>query len=160
MIEATFADVAERHHLDESELHPASMRPFQQRGELVLVHAPEGNGIDLDLEPRRLRGIDAGQNLVQPSPARDGEELVGVECVERDVDASHAVAGEFTGIFRQLRAIGGQRELVERASRKMARERGDERHDSAPHERLSARESQLSDAAGNEGAAQPVELLE
>src|SRR5947207_3441439 len=44
--------------------------------------------------------------------------------------------------------------------RVMARERGDERHDSAPHERLSARESQLSDAAGNEGAAQPVELLE
>ncbi len=59
LIEAAFADVAKRHHLDESELHAASVRPFEQRWELVLVHALEGNRIDLDLESGRLRGIDA-----------------------------------------------------------------------------------------------------
>ena len=82
MIEAAFADVPKRHHLDESELHAASVRPFEQRRELVLVHAFERNRVDLDLESGRLRGIDAGQNLVQLSPARDGAELVWVERVE------------------------------------------------------------------------------
>src|SRR5262249_14772797 len=60
LIEAAFADVAKRHHLDESELHAAPVRPFEQRWELVLVHAFERNRIDLDLESGRLRGIDAG----------------------------------------------------------------------------------------------------
>ena len=82
LIEAAFADVTERHHLDEGQLHAAPVRPFQQRRELVLVHAFEGNRIDLDLQSGRLRRIDAGQNLVQLSPARDGAELVGVERVE------------------------------------------------------------------------------
>src|SRR5262245_2207721 len=82
LIEAAFTDVAQRHHLDESQLHAAAMRPFEQRRELVLVHALERNRIDLDLEPGRLRRVDAGQNLVQLSPARDRAELVGVERVE------------------------------------------------------------------------------
>ena len=59
LIEAAFADVTERHHLDEGQLHAAPVRPFQQRRELVLVHAFERNCIDFDLESGRLRGIDA-----------------------------------------------------------------------------------------------------
>ena len=70
------------------------------------------------------------------------------------------MAGEFVGIFRQLRPVGGQRKLVKRAGREMARERGDERHDAAPHQRLATGEPQLSDPACNEGAAQPVEFFE
>ena len=46
----------------------------------------------LTLQPGRLRGIDAGQDLVELAPARDGAELVGVERVERDVDALDAVS--------------------------------------------------------------------
>jgi len=65
-----------------SELHAPPMRPFEQRRELVLVHAFEGHRIDLHLEPGRLRRIDAGQNLAQFSPARDGAEFVGVERIE------------------------------------------------------------------------------
>ena len=64
LIETTFADISERPHLDESQLHAAPVRPLQQRGEL-----PERNGIDLHLEPGRLRGIDAGQTL-SSSPQR------------------------------------------------------------------------------------------
>ena len=120
----------------------------------------ERNRIDLDLEPGRLRGIDPGQDLVQLAPARDGAELVGIERVEGDIDAPHAMVGELARVFRQLRAIGGERELVERAGRKMARQRRQQRHDPAPHQRLSAGQAQLAHAARNEGAAQPVELLQ
>ena len=72
----------------------------QQRRELVLVHALERDRVDLDLEPGRLRGVDAGQDLVELAPARDGAELVGIERVERDVDAPDAVTGELGGVFR------------------------------------------------------------
>src|SRR5262249_2859704 len=40
------------------------------------------------------------------------------------------------------------------------RERGDERHDPAPHQRFAAGEPQLSDPACNEGAAQPIQFFE
>ncbi len=70
------------------------------------------------------------------------------------------MAGEIAGIFGQLRPIGGQRELVERAGREMARERGDERHDPAAHQRFAAGKPQLSDPACDERAAHPVELFE
>jgi hypothetical protein len=92
------------------------MRPLQQCRELILVHAFERYRIDLDLEPSRLRGIDAAQNLAELTPARDGAELVGVERVERDIDSAHAERRQLLGMFRQLRAVGGERELVERAA--------------------------------------------
>ena len=41
----------------------------------------------------------------------------------------------------------------------MARERGDERYDAAPHQRLAAREAELAHALGDEHAAEPVELF-
>ena len=41
------------------------MRPFDERGKFVLVDALERHGIDLDLEPGRLRGVDPGQHLVE-----------------------------------------------------------------------------------------------
>src|SRR5919197_2814744 len=102
LIEAAFADVAERHYLDQRKLHAAPVRPFQQRRKLVLVHAFEGHRIDLDLQPGRLRGIDSGQDLVKLTPARDGAELIDIQRVERDVDALDAATHELARIFRQL----------------------------------------------------------
>jgi hypothetical protein len=69
------------------------------------------------------------------------------------------MACELAGIFRQLRAVGRQRELIDRAGGEVARERGEERHDSAPNQRFSAGEAELPHSARNEGAAQPVELF-
>ena len=69
-------------------------------------------------------------------------------------------AFELGGIFRQLRAVGGQRQFLERAAGQMARQRGDQCHDAAPHQRLAAGQPQLAHALGDEGAAQPVEFLE
>ena len=43
---------------------------------------------------------------------------------------------------------------------KMARQRGEQRHDAAAHQRLAAGQAQLADALGDEGAAQPVEFLQ
>jgi len=54
----------------------------------------------------------------------------------RDVDALDAVGGEFGRVFLELGPVGGERELVERSTREVARERGDERHDAAPDQRL------------------------
>src|SRR4051812_42606399 len=48
LIEPTFADVAERHDLNEREVHAAPMRPLHQVGEFILVDALERDGIDLD----------------------------------------------------------------------------------------------------------------
>src|SRR5262249_18373669 len=42
----------------------------------------------------------------------------------------------------------------------MTRERLEERHDPAPHQRFAACEPELPDAARDEGAAQPIELFE
>src|SRR5215471_17744648 len=42
----------------------------------------------------------------------------------------------------------------------MTRERVEERHDPAPHQRFAAREPELPDAARDEGAAQPIEFFE
>ena len=57
---------------------------------LVLVDALERDRVDLDLEAGGLGGVDAGDHLVELAPARDGAELVGIERVERDVDALDA----------------------------------------------------------------------
>ena len=129
-------------------------------GDFVLVDAPERHRIDLDLEPGRLRGVDAGKHLVEIAPARDGAELVGVERIERDIDALDAVTCQLAGKARQLGAVGRQRQLVERAAREMPRERADQRHDPAADQRLAAGKAELAHPLGDERGAQPVELLE
>ena len=43
------ADVAERHHLDDGDVHAAAMRPGDEIGELILVDALQRHRVDLDL---------------------------------------------------------------------------------------------------------------
>ena len=99
LVEPAFADVAERHHLDEGEVHAGAMRPFDERDELVLVDALERDRVDLHREAGVLGGLDAVEHLVEVAPARDRAEFGGIERVERDVDALHAVGGELAGVF-------------------------------------------------------------
>ena len=56
---------------------------------------------------------------------------------------SHAGGLELVGIARELAAVGGERELVERAALEMAAERAEQAHDVAPHQRLAAGQAQL-----------------
>src|SRR5205085_3841475 len=112
LIKPAFADIAERHHLDDGEIHVAPMRPTHELGKLVLVNALERDRVDLDAYAGRLRGVDAGDHLVEVAPTRDGAELVRIERVERDIDPFDAECGQLCGIFRQLRTVGRQRQLV------------------------------------------------
>ena len=79
------------------------MKPFSATV-LILTFSPAG-----------LRRVDAGEHLAQLAPAGDRVEFVRVERVERDVDALDPAAGKLGGKARQLRAVGGQGQLVERA---------------------------------------------
>ena len=57
-----------------------------------------------------------------------------------------AVVFQLARIFRELRAVGGQRQFVERARTQVARQRADQRHDAAPDQRLAAGEAKLAHA--------------
>ena len=120
------------------------MRPLDQRGDFVLVHSLQRNGVDLHRKPRRTRRFDAGQNLVEIAPAGDGAEFGGIERIERHVDAANAAIGEFFGKTRQLRPVGRQRQFVKRAGAEMARQRAHQRHHVAANQRLAAGQSKLS----------------
>ena len=65
LIEAAFADFAERHHLDQRQIHAAAVRPLDQLRKFVIVDALERDRVDLDFQAGGLRGIDAGKHLVQ-----------------------------------------------------------------------------------------------
>src|SRR5262249_29955989 len=140
--------------------HAAAMRPGKEIAELVLVDALERDRVDLHRDPGGSRCGDALEHLTEFAPAGDGAEFVGVERIERDIDPLDAVGGELAGELGKLRAVGGQGEFAERAGGEVPRERVDERHEAAPHQRFAAGEPQLRDALGDEGAAQPVEFLE
>ncbi len=139
---------------------PRPCAQAMQRGGFLVVEALERDGVELDLEARLARGLDAAQDLVEIAPARDGAEFRGVERVERDIDAPDAAIREFGGVARELRAVGRQRQLVERAAGQMPRKRAEQGHDVAPHQRLAAGDAQLARSQPHEGRAQPIELLE
>ena len=138
---------------------PRSCAHASSVGDLVLVDAFERDGVDLHAQTGGKRRIDAGQHLVELAPARDSAELVRIERVERDIDALDAAGLELGRIFRQLRAVGGEGELLERAGGQVAGQRGDQRHDAAANQWLAAGQAQLGHALGNECAAQAIEFL-
>src|SRR5262249_51229424 len=99
------------------------MGPFEQAWKLVFVDALEWHGVDLDLESGRAGRLDAGEHLVQRSPARYRAKFFGVQRVERDVDPADAGGAQIVRIFFQLRAIGRQSQFVEFARTQVARQR-------------------------------------
>ena len=110
-------------------------------------------------KPGARRRVDAAQHLREVASPGDLPEFRGVERVERDIDAGHAASGERLGMVRKLACIGGQRQLVE-ALAQMPRQPLDQPHDVPPHQRLAAGQPELAHAARDEGARQPVDLLE
>ncbi len=160
LVDPSFADVAHRHDLDQRERHALAVRPFHQRGDFVLVQILQRNRVDLDGEACRARGLDAGQNLVDIAPAGNGPEFRRIERVQRYVDAAYPAVPQFAGEARQLRAIGCQRQFIERAGAEMARERAHQRHHVASDQRFAPGKPQLSHALGDECRTKPVELFE
>ena len=139
---------------------PRPCAQSMRSADFVFIDALERHGVDLHLQTGGKRRVNAGQHLVEIAPARDGAELVGIQRVERNIDALDAVRLELGGVFFQLRGVGGEREFLEGPAREMARQRRNQRHDAAPHQRLAAGQAQLAHALGDERAAQPVEFLQ
>ena len=139
---------------------PRVAAPGDEVVQLVLVDALERDGVDLDPEPGLDRGVDAVHHLGEAAPAGDLRELRGVERVERDVDPPDAAVGELGREAAELAAVGGQRQLLERAGLEVARHGAEEGHDALAHQRLAAGDPELLDAEADEGRAEPVELLE
>ncbi len=160
LVDPAFADIAHRHHFDQGQRHALAVRPLHQRGDFLLVHVLQRHRVDLHRKARGARGFDAIKHLVEIAPAGDGAEFRGVERIEGNVDAAHAAVAQFVGEARQLRAVGGQRQLIERAGSEMPRQRAHQRHHVAPDQRFAAGEADFSHALGDEGRAQPVELFQ
>ena len=134
--------------------------PVDQREKLIFVEAFEGDGVDLDLHPGGLRGLDAVEHLGQAAPAGDFSKFRRVQRVERDVDALDPALGEFGGVFRQLAAVGGQREFFQRTRGKVPRHGAEEGHDALADKWFAACDPQLLHPGCDEGRAQPVKLFQ
>ena len=66
LVDAAFADVAHRHHLDQRQRHALAVRPLHQRGDFVLVQVLQRHRVDLDAQgPRRA------PPRCRPAPCRD-----------------------------------------------------------------------------------------
>jgi hypothetical protein len=109
--------------------------------------------------PAALRGADALLHLGELAPAGDLAELRVIQRIDRDIDALHAMGGEFRGIFGELRAVGGEGEFLECPRLQMAAEAFDQRHDALADQRLAAGEAELLHALLDEGGAEAVQLL-
>jgi hypothetical protein len=139
---------------------PRAAHQSCEREELVLVEALERDGVDLDLEARGLRRVDALEHLRQAAPAGDLGEFRLVERVERDVHAAHARGVEVGREAVELGAVRGEGEFLERPRLEMARHGAEEGHDVPADERLAPGDAQLLHAHADEGRAEAVELLE
>src|SRR6516164_865971 len=120
LLEPSLSDIAERHDLDQRELHATAMRPSNEGGKLVLVDPLEGDGVDLDLEASRLCCVYSREHLGELAPTCNCAELVGIKRVKGDIDTTHPVACKLTRIFDELRAVCGDGELVKSSGRKVA----------------------------------------
>ncbi|MPL99900.1 hypothetical protein SDC9_46121 [bioreactor metagenome] len=154
------AHLAHRHHLDEGQVMPLGAAPVDEGEKLVLVEALQRDGVDLHPQPRPGRGADPLEHRLEAAPAGDLGEFRRVERVERDVHPPHPEGCKVVGKARKLRAVRGQRQLVERAGLEVPRHRGEKAQDPAPHQRLAPGHPQLAHAEPDEAGAQPVELLE
>src|SRR6478672_9128709 len=136
------------------------MAPFEYWLDLVLVDPLERHHVDLDLEAGLARRRDPAEHLVEIAPAGDRPEPLRVYGVERHIDPPDPMPEQLPGIAVELAAIGGERQLLERARTQMPRQRLDQSHDIPPYQRLAAGEPELPHPAADEGGGDPVDLLE
>src|SRR3546814_6544090 len=101
-VDTLLADRAHRHDLDEGEVIALAAAPGDQAVDLVIVHALQGHGVDLDLKAGVLGGGQALHHLVELAPAGARLELVGVQGVQRDV---HPRSEEHTSELQSLMRI-------------------------------------------------------
>ena len=154
------AQVAHGHHLDPGQINPAIRTPCGHRRQFCLVEAFQRDGVDLDPQPGILRRVDPAQHLRQTSPTGDVGEFLIVQRIKRDIHTAHARSIKIGGIAFQLAAIGGQRQLFQRAGVQMAGHAVEEGHDTLADQRLTAGDAQLLHTQIDKVGAQPIQLFQ
>jgi len=160
LLGAVAVDLAQGHGLDEGEVVALGRAPGDQVLDLVLVDAAQRHGVDFHPEARRAGRLDPLQHLLEPAPAGDPGEGLGIAGIEGDVHPAHAGGTEPLRIARELAAVRGERELVERARGEVPAQALEQPDDALPHQRLAAGDAELAHAEAHEGAAEAIELLQ
>ena len=96
---------------------------------LAVVEAFQRDRINLDLQAGGVGGVDPSHHLVEVAPASDSAELVG-SSVSSETLMRRTPHRPVPPHSAQLRAVGGQRQLVERPQIKMPRQRTEQPHES------------------------------
>ena len=156
---AGLVHVAQRHGLDQADRVALRMRPGDEIGNLSVVHAAHRHGVELDLQPRILRRGNPFEHLRQGIAARQCAEGLRIARIERDVNPPHARPRQRIRLARQLRAVGGQRHLVQLRPN-MAADRAHEIDDVAAHQRFAPGQPDRAHTARHEAARQHVQFFE
>src|SRR5206468_2774341 len=152
-------DFAERHRLDQREVVPTVSAPAEHRRDFVFVKAPQGNHVDLDLQPGVSCCLDPFEHLRQISAPGDVAEAIGIAAIEADVDAAHAGIGQRGCEARQLGAVRSESELIQAMPDPVAKF-AEEMLYAFANQRLAARKPDALHATGDEGIREFDHLLE
>ena len=154
-----FPHLAHRHDLDEGQVVALPGTPVEEREQLLLIEAFQRDRVDLDADAGRLRGLDPLHHLREFAPAGDVLKLLRIERVERDVDPPDTAIRQFLREPLELRAIGGQRQFLQRAAVQMPRHGAEEGQDIAADQRFAPGDAQLFHPQPDEGRGQAVQFL-
>ena len=95
---------------------PRAVRPGDQVADLVVVDALQRHGVDLDLQPRRAAPPRCPSMTLPKSPQRVmAPNLSGSSVSSDTLTRFTPQPARASAKRRQLRAVGGQRQFVERA---------------------------------------------
>ena len=160
LVGAVTVDLSHRHGLDQGDLVTLAVRPGDHGGQLGAVVAGERHGVDLHLQPRRRRRLNASQHLGEVAAPSEGLEEVGLQRVEGDVDALDAEPCQLARELFQPRAIGGEGQLFQCAGLQMSRQALHQLHEPAADEGFTAGEAKLLHAQPHKGRRDAVKLLD
>ena len=159
MVEPVSLDLAQRHDLNQGQIEALAVRPGDQIGQFIRVHAFERHGIDLHLQTRRTSCRQPFEHLRQAVAPRQACKLRPVERIERDIDPAHPGRSQIFRKVAQPGAVGGERQLFE-ALPDLPSERAHQLDHVAPHQRLTPGQADLGDPASDEAECELVQLIE
>ena len=136
------------------------MREPDQVVDLGLEGASGRDCVQFHLQSRGQSRVDPRQDLLDAAKAGDGAVAGRIERVERDIDAGDATGNEVASVARELSAVGGEGQLVERAGAEMARQTREQAHYIAAHQGLAPGDPDFGHASADELLRHQCELLE
>src|SRR3990172_10995927 len=102
------------HVLDETHLRSDGLPEIEKVEELVVVYAPNDDGVELQLrESRRTGGLDAGEDVLESVAARDLAEPLRLQGIEAHRDPRKPRAFQSLRLCFEKKAVRGQRHFRE-----------------------------------------------